>query len=73
VHPPLTKKGLEMRNYAEQPVRVTDENTGKTWYAVTWQGLDYRFDSYHEAFKFYAELRFEVLYGALKPQVSFLD
>jgi hypothetical protein len=62
-----------MRNYTEEPVRVKDENTGENWYAVYWQGLEYRFNSYKEAYKFYAELRYEVTFGALKPQVSFLD
>jgi hypothetical protein len=64
------KRGLKMEY---KPVKVKDENTGRTWYAIFWKGLEYRFSTYQEAFQFYAALRYEMLYGVLKPEVSFLD
>jgi hypothetical protein len=56
-----------------KPIKVKDENTGRTWYAIFWKGLEYRFSTYQEAFQFYAGLRYEMLYGVLKPQISFMD
>lgn len=52
------------------PYKVTDKE-GREWYAVDWRGEAYTFGTYGAAFRFYAELRYETLYGALKPQVSF--
>jgi hypothetical protein len=66
-------KGANMDVKVTPLVKVKDEENGRTWYAITWRGNIYQFADYASAVKFWAELQYEVLYGVLKPQVSFID
>lgn len=64
----LRFKGLKMKN--ENYYLLTDEN-GKKWFCVSWRNLEYKFDTPSEAARFYAELRYETMYGVLKPVMCY--